>query len=210
MTRGQRSRASYARQEPVREPFDRILIVCEGGKSEPNYFRRLRVVYRLSNVEIAPATGNDPISVVSDGEAGLDSNMYDKAFCVFDRDGHSNYDAAVRRIANSHAGIASRLIAVTSCPCFEIWILLHFKYSSAPFSAVGGASACDAVIADLRNYFPAYAKGSGDVFDHLEPKLHDAIRNATLLQNFNTNSDSSNPATKIHELVSYLTQLKMG
>lgn len=214
MPRGRkgRSRASYTRREPIREPYDHVLIVCEGGKSEPNYFKRFRVVYRLSsaNVEIVSASGTDPISVVSHGEAELASNEYDKVFCVFDRDGHTNYDAAVRRIAESDAGMAYRLIAVTSWPCFEIWILLHFEYSSAPFSAVGSASACDAVIAKVRNYFPAYAKGSDDVFDQLESKLHDAIENATRLQNYNTNSVSSNPATKIHELVNYLIQLKTG
>jgi len=33
---------SYRRLSPQREPYDYVLIVCEGEKTEPNYFYGLR------------------------------------------------------------------------------------------------------------------------------------------------------------------------
>lgn len=37
-----------------RAPYDRVLIVCEGEKTEPNYFNELKDYYKLNsaNVEV--------------------------------------------------------------------------------------------------------------------------------------------------------------
>jgi hypothetical protein len=100
--RGGRAPKTYARRRPVREAYDSVLIVCEGAKSEPNYFNRLRNVYRLSsaNVRITPAGGSDPMSIVSFAEDELASAGYDRAYCVFDRDGHANYPQAIQKSHN--------------------------------------------------------------------------------------------------------------
>ena len=50
-----------------RASYDRILIVCEGSKTEPNYFREIRTAHRLhtANVEVQPSElGSAPIQVV--------------------------------------------------------------------------------------------------------------------------------------------------
>ena len=80
-----RAPESYSRRGPVRGPYDRVLIVCEGEKTEPHYFGGLRLHYRLSsaNIEITRAHGTDPMSIVSFAEARLGN--YDRAYCVFDR-----------------------------------------------------------------------------------------------------------------------------
>ena len=77
------------RSEPTKKESDRVLIVCEGAKTEPAYFRRLREVYRLSsaNIYVTPANGSDPDSVVAFAEEQLEKN-YDRIYCVFDRDNH--------------------------------------------------------------------------------------------------------------------------
>ena len=82
MSPHRRAAGSYARRGPVREPYDRVLIVCEGKKTEPYYFRGLRLHYRLSsaNIEIMPADGTDPLSIVSFAQTRLGD--YDRAFCV--------------------------------------------------------------------------------------------------------------------------------
>ncbi len=62
-----RAARAYRRRDAVREPYDTVLIVCEGGKTEPEYFRGLRTVLRLSsaNITVVPSHyGNDPVSVV--------------------------------------------------------------------------------------------------------------------------------------------------
>jgi RloB-like protein len=208
MSARRRSAGSYARLGPVREPYDRVLIVCEGKKTEPYYFTGLRLHYRLSsaNIKIMPANGTDPLSIVSFAEARLSD--YDRAFCVFDRDGHQNYDAAVAKVAQSVEGRSRKLVAVTSWPCFELWILLHFNYSAAPFNRAGRKSSCERVIAKLADHFPGYQKGLKNIFALLASKTGDAILNGQRLQRENARTASTNPATRVHELVQYLIDLK--
>jgi hypothetical protein len=199
---------AYARRSPIKEPYDVVLIVCEGQKTEPAYFNRLRAVRRLSsaNIFITPAGGSDPMSIVQHGEAELAA--YDRVFCVFDRDTHANYDQALARIANSVAGQAGQLIGITSTPCFELWILLHFKFHAAPIQSAGTQSACDRVIRELRRFKAGYTKAAKDTYDALEPMLPTAMTNAGRLQADNRKTGSRNPGTNVHELVQYLFNLK--
>jgi RloB-like protein len=208
MNARRRAAGSYARRGPVREPYDRVLIVCEGKKTEPYYFTGLRLHHRLSsaNIEIMPANGTDPLSIVSFAEARLGD--YDRAFCVFDRDGHQNYDTAVAKVAQSAEGRIGKLVTITSWPCFEFWILLHFAYSTAPFNRAGGKSPCERVISKLSAHLPGYQKGLNNVFALLAPKTANAIQNGQRLQRENARTGSINPATRVHELVQYLVGLK--
>jgi RloB-like protein len=210
VNRRRRTAGSYARRGPIREPYDRVLIVCEGKKTEPYYFGGLRLQYRLSsaNIEITPADGTDPMSIVSFAEARLAE--YDRAFCVFDRDGHQNYDAAVARVAQSTEGEQGDLVAITSWPCFEFWLLLHFSYTAAPFHRAGKKSSGDRAMVKLATHIPGYKKGSKNIYALLAPKLPNAIRNAVRLHRENARTASSNPSTQVHKLVQYLMTLKSG
>ncbi len=40
------------RRGPKKQPYDRVLIVCEGAKTEPTYFRELCDHYQLSTANI--------------------------------------------------------------------------------------------------------------------------------------------------------------
>jgi hypothetical protein len=201
---------SYRRRAPQREPYDYILIVCEGEKTEPNYFHGLRQAHALSsaNVEIVRPPAHDPISIVAHAERRLVEGGYDRAYCVFDRNGHAGFDAALHNIANSENGRCGRLHAITSVPCFEVWILLHFAYTSAPFSRAGSQSACDRVVGEVKRHFPDYAKGHQDAYAKLAAMEQQAIANATRLQKENLKTGSGNPGTQVHALVDYLRHLK--
>jgi len=52
----------HRREIARRDPYERILIVCEGEKTEPNYFRWLRDRFRLNSANI----------VIADKRGGLD------------------------------------------------------------------------------------------------------------------------------------------
>src|SRR4051812_2353181 len=99
--------SAYRRGGPVREPYDVVLIACEGQKTEPNYLKAFQVVYGLSsvNVRILPPPGNDPLTIVEFAikEMELDSE-YNRAYCVFDRDQHGTYNQALRRIEEYNRG----------------------------------------------------------------------------------------------------------
>ena len=158
-----RSSAALQRQQRERSRMPRFLIVCEGTKTEPHYLRELRDTLRIrpQMVCIAPNDGSSPNRVVDhalwlyqeDAEGG---DAYDKVYCVFDRDRHSTFDAAVQRTKDLSAG-GSPLEAITSTPCFEVWLLLHFGYTDQPFHAAGKKSVGDQVVAALKAK-PGFAK----------------------------------------------------
>lgn len=105
-----REGSGLQRRPPRREPYDRVLIVCEGEKTEPNYFSDLKDHYRLSNANIAVtrADGTDPLSIVRtaknlQAKEHRQGDRYDRVYCVFDRDRHadSNFQTACDQIKQS-------------------------------------------------------------------------------------------------------------
>src|SRR5207237_10392880 len=112
------------------------------------------------------------------------------------------YAAALRRVADSDLGRNGRLYAVPSVPCFEIWLLLHFSYSAAPFNSA------DDVIRQLKMSFPDYTKEHPRSFERLADKLYAVIANAAKLEAYSRASGSENPMTQMHRLVDYLRNLR--
>jgi hypothetical protein len=196
---------SYRRRGPQREPYDYVLVVCEGGKTEPQYLEGLKQAFKLSsaNIRVTSADGTDPVSIVRFAERLVSrEGGYDRIYCVFDRDGHSNFPEAI--------GLIRQLgyQPIVSWPCFEIWVLLHFVYSTAPYNSAGSQSACDLVVREVRKHFTGYAKGHRGIYGDLESKIDDAIMHAKRLVQHNTSTNSYNPSTAMHELVDYLRKLK--
>ena len=203
---------SYARRAPVKEEYDTVLIVCEGRKTEPNYLGGLRIAHRLSsaNIAVTHAPGTDPMTIVSHTEQLMGQEQYDRVFSVFDRDTHPNFGAAVQYVANSVRGRARTWQAVTSTPCFEVWLLLHYHYSTAPIVRSGQNSPSDMTVRALRLHLPDYAKGSTGIYEQVAGMTDAAVANARRLVTHNNASGSNNPATDVHTLVEYLRNLKRG
>lgn len=207
-----RRATAFRRKARTRAQYDVVLIVCEGEKTEPEYLSGLRKTCELNpaNIVIIPAEGNDPVSIVKQAiEACRRSpGEFDKVFCVFDRDGHANYQEALDLVANSPLRRKGILSAITSVPCFEVWVLLHYAYSTGPFVASGVRSACDNVVGAIHDYLPEYQKAFAGLFDVLWPLLETAITHGEQLALHNRQTQSDNPATAVHALVKYLRSLK--
>jgi hypothetical protein len=207
-----RDAESLRRKAAKRAPYDVVLIVCEGAKTKPYYFSGLRSHLRLSNANIVIAdktAGSDPLSVVTSAIKAFNKDpIYDHVYCVFDKDKHTTYAAALDKIRSTRLKKGAVLHAITSVPCFEIWLLLHYTYTSRPFSAAGDASNCALVEAELKRYITGYQKGNRNIFELVKDKLYDAVTNAKRLDAFHQTSGTDNPSTKIHELVEYLKKLK--
>ena len=203
-TRRGRPPTSYARRAPEREPYDVVLIVCEGEKTEPYYFEGLRRAWGLSsaNIRVRSAGASDPLSLVQFALAEMRSGDYDRGFCVFDRDTHAGFEQALQQIAQSLEGREGRLTEIVSWPCFEVWVLLHFIRTTRAFPA------CEQVIREIAKHYGEYAKAMRNVFDALTDKIDVAIANADHLENHNRDTGSYNPATAIHTLIKYLRGLK--
>ncbi|MGH7961516.1 MAG: RloB family protein [Burkholderiales bacterium] len=198
------------RRAPKREPYDVVLIVCEGERTEVGYLKGLRNALHLSsaNIEVVPSgRGTDLVSVV---RLALDrtrnEGVYDRVYCVFDRDRHANYTQALANLRRAKVKGATLHAGVTN-PCFEFWILLRFEYTARPYAGAGLRSPCNMVIDDLRRHLPGYAKNDPQVFERLEGLLGDAIRHGTRLTEENRLTRNENPHTSVHELVDYLTKL---
>ena len=98
-----RQRAQLQRKQTLRAGYDRVLIVSEGSKTEPLYFKEIKKAHRLqtANVEVHPsALGTEPIQVVRYAkqlfEAGdpykrVRARAFEKVFAIFDRDDHRSY-----------------------------------------------------------------------------------------------------------------------
>lgn len=203
------SAADLRRRAPRREPYDRVLIVCEGEKTEPNYFRELCAHYRLSsaNVEITQGEGNDPVSVVRTANQlkrveTRQGERYDRIYCVFDRDEHTNY------ADGCHQAQAAGFRTALSNPAFEYWLLLHFEYTRAPFQRTGTRTAAQNCERALRGHLPGYAKGIRGLFRQLLKDLPEArVRGVRALADARRTGEV-NPSTEVHELVDYLQNLR--
>ena len=98
-----RQARDLARKNGRRAPYDRILIVCEGSKTEPNYFNEIKQFYKLhtANVEVQHSSlGTCPLQVVRSAEElflkgnsgkSIQKLAFEKVYAVFDRDDHNEY-----------------------------------------------------------------------------------------------------------------------
>ncbi|HVE43834.1 MAG TPA: RloB family protein [Gammaproteobacteria bacterium] len=202
-----------ARRKAKKSPYATIAIICEDSKSSPSYFNKLKSHFRLNtaNVIIASSKGSAPINVVNHA-IGMTKNTpeIDYVACVFDRDTHESYERAINKLDELKSTNKNKSIywAITSTPCYEIWLLLHFCYTTKSYHASGTKSAGDNLIADLCNYLNLYKKNTTTWFSELINKLDAAIKNAKQLQEHNFLTKSTNPSTNMHILVEFLIRLK--
>ena len=203
---------SLRRKAAKRTAYDIVLIVCEGAKTDPYYFLGLRKHLRLHNANLIIAdkkTGIDPLSVVNFAIKEFNKDpCYDRVYCVFDKDKHTTYAAALDKVKATRLKRSASLHAITSVPCFEIWLLLHYTFTSRSFSAAGDASNCALVETELKRHITGYQKASRNIFELVKDKLDNAITNARRLDAFHQTSGTDNPSTKVHELVEYLQDLR--
>jgi len=211
---GKRRKLDYGRAVATRSDVPRILIVTEGEAIEPNYLRDLIKRERLSpaNVMVDGKCGSDPMSVfrhakkIYTTEKGQ-GEIFDRVYCVFDKDaGHANYFDALDAI--NKAAPEGVYHAISSVPCFEYWVLLHFTDSTKPYQAPGGQSSCELVVKDIKKKNSKYEKGMPKLYQLLEGKTEVAIKNAKKSLIDAEASDTDNPTTRMHLLVEYLYTLK--
>ena len=96
-----RKAQQLARKTGTRPPYDRILIVSEGAKTEPLYFEDIRKQNSIpsAHITVLPSElGTEPRQVVDFAEHHfLKTKAYERVYAVFDRDDHRTYrDALVR------------------------------------------------------------------------------------------------------------------
>lgn len=214
-----RQKKQLERKQGRRASYDRILIVSEGSKTEPNYFREIRAAHRLhtANVEVRPSgLGTAPVQVVQyaqglfengDRHKNIQPRAFEQVYAVFDRDDHDSYHDALTLAASLDGKLKNDtrqpviFRAIASIPSFELWLLLHFEDIQAPLHR-------DEVMRRLKRHIPGYEKGSGDAFANTEAHLSSAIQRAErLAERFSAHTEPE-PFTGVVGLVKLLTTLR--
>lgn len=173
-----------------REVRQRFLIVCEGGKTEPNYFRQFRVPGLVIDVE---GFGLDPRQLVDEAVTQSRKDEYDQVWCVFDRD-----DWPVDNFNGALSSARAREIRVAwSNEAFELWYLLHFHYHDTAIPRSEYMTRLGSLLGR------AYRKNRSDMYTELFDKMDVALKNAERLfdQYHPSNPAQDNPSTTVHLLV---------
>jgi RloB-like protein len=189
-----------AREIGTRDPIPTFLIVCEGAKTEPNYFKSFPVSTR-PEVTIVGA-GCETIAVVNKAIELMENKKFDRVWCVFDRDPSNHNNTAARFRKALQVAEKESIKVAYSNECFELWYLLHFHLFST------GVPRSDYKKKLTKLLGCNYEKNSDDMYARLEDTQHQAIKHAkTLLASYDPHDpESDNPVTTVHLLVEELNQ----
>lgn len=193
----------------IRHVYKRILILCEGKKTEPLYFnqlkRHLQSHLKAVQIEIDKNEYTSAVELIKRAKllrdkAKSDKNSYERVWVVYDKDGYTQHDAAYQLAKTQRIDIAFSSI------CFEFWYFLHFTYSTAPHQNA------DELVNKLKNYISDYDKSIG-YFDQIREKLPFAIENARKVKEYcqigypDTRFYDLNPYTNVDDLIKYLYEI---
>lgn len=203
-------------RRPVRDLVlgPRVLVACEGKRTEPGYLDGIRIGQRLSErqVVILPHEGTDPVTVVHSVAQHRTvlrkerrwNDELDTAWAVFDDDDCQALRPDQWNDAVQRAG-AWNIRLVVSNPCFELWYLLHFQHQTAGLTR-------PMVVQMLKQHLPEYRKSS-----LLYPILRESTR--TAIDRARSLADRAgrevlgpfpNPSTNVGDLVGHLLTPRSG
>ncbi|MGD0750951.1 MAG: RloB family protein [Anaerolineales bacterium] len=161
-------RLSYKRRINQFEPRQQFLIVCEGAKTEPNYFKKFPIP--PDSVVDVEGPGANTDGLVKEAILLMKKKKYDQVWVVFDRDSFTpqHFNNAIQLAKNNGIRVAY------SNEAFELWYFLHFHYLEA---GITRDDYCHRLgQADCLGH--KYDKKSEDIYDELSGKQSIAIRNA--------------------------------
>jgi hypothetical protein len=195
------------RQTKTRETKKRFLIVCEGTKTEVNYFKAFNVPKKIE--VMVKGEGKNSLSLVEKAIKiinNLTDDLFDQVWCVFDKDNCSKeqFNQADRLAKEKDIKIAY------SNEAFEIWFILHFQYLDIATSRLEYPKLLNTQMKKngLLNEKEKYEKNREDMYEKLKPYQSIAINHAQKLMEIRNNSQlhpfDANPSTTVHELVQEL------
>jgi hypothetical protein len=187
----------------------RILIVCEGERTEPNYFNAIRETLPPHVVKVeVEGKGMNTISLVREvirlrNERNSSDFPHDQTWAVFDKDDFpaDNFDNAITMCGQHN------IKAAYSNQAFELWYILHFEDRQTGMHR--------------DEYKKRLSKHLGETYKKNDPGLEmykkittkgseaEAIRRAKhLKENASHPPSSANPSTTVFELIEELNRSK--
>lgn len=192
------------RKVATRKVHLNYLIVCEGERTEPNYFNALigGRNSKVLSVEVR-GEGQSTCRLVHTAIEERDKSMieFDRVWVVFDKDDFTDFNEAIA-LAQSN-----NICSAWSNEAFELWYYLHFQYLDTPISR---SQYIDALEREIRKHEPDYSYKKNDKGTYAilcnYGNLDLAIRHAERLEKLydDTNFAAHKPCTKVHHLVKEL------
>ena len=189
-----------------------ILFGFEGeNKTEKKYFQNFQGRNKSYNIDFAYGNDTDPVQIVNNlinymKEKDISVKHGDKIYCVFDSDVDKSKQEKINQayLKASKRGIE----IVMSVPSFEIWYLLHNRYTSHYFYSN------DELIRELKKFISTYEKNI-NVFTLINKNVEKASVNAKALKKYHNIPEGQvitnmncNPSTDVFKIVEYLNNSK--
>ena len=207
-----RPTASFQRLSRQRPLGRRILIACEGEKTEYGYFEDIRKSLRMepNKIIVLKPEASDPLGIV---KQALEERTYrqqekewdedDVAWAVFDGDEHKAHNIENWRQALQIAQEKGIHLAISN-PNFEYWYLLHYQDQAGYLTRQQAKRL-------LKTHVPKYEKS--DVFyqEELQSRTEAAIIRAKQAAHqalADALEPYSNPCTYVWELVELILSLQ--
>lgn len=192
----------------ARAERERILIVCEGEKTEPNYFAAFKTELPKHVVELEICgEGFNTLSLVERTQELRDKRAsgdypFDQVWVVFDRDSFQphDFDNAI------HKATTDNIECAWSNEAFELWYILHFEYRTTGMSRDEYKGKLTGLLGQ------EYRKNATDMYRQLAAKgkqkqaiawarqLHEELEAA------GTPASRGNPCTTVYKLVETLNR----
>ena len=197
---------SSDRVRKVRKQKSKILIAAEGkNKTEKIYFSNFENGKKPYNITYARGNNTDPLKLVKMlikeiDNLKLDLQDDDIAYCIFDTDVDPNKNKIIEetiQLAKTH-----NIKIITSSPCFELWFLLHYEYTTASMNN-------EDVIKRLKSHYSKYSKNC-NIYPVISSKTKIAYDSAKKLEKYqidnsrNIKSVDANPHTDVYQIIDEL------
>ncbi|MCL2764738.1 MAG: RloB family protein [Treponema sp.] len=188
------------RREKTRK-LRRILIVCEGEKTEPNYFKSFPTELEVCDYIDIRGKGYNTESLIEEAirlekNAIRNKERYIETWCVFDKDDFSieQFENAIRLAEQN------KIKCAYSIEAFEIWYMLHFNYYDTGMSRTQYKEKLSELLKK------PYLKNDPNIYKLLFSKQNKAIKNAKKLYNRQRQlpMKDRNPVTTVFLLVEKL------
>ena len=179
----------------------RIVIATEGSQTEPKYIDELKNKYRKAHIIVLKkGTKSDLNSVLTrlDKERKrIERNDKTEFWAVVDHDKRSIEELETFR----QRAMTKRYFIADSNPCFELWLILHFKALTEIRGLAGSAEAsgCRPIETTLRQFDDSFNKSQYNPSKYIT-RIEQAVSNA--MANEAQRIVSSSPVgTRVYKLV---------
>jgi hypothetical protein len=194
------------KNRPVLTPKPRLHIFCEGKKTEPNYLNGY-IQHKFPGTKliiVEASKKNTPVELVEEALQAKSAKTVpedDQFWVVYDREGNTKYTDERHAEARQKAGTVIKI--ALSNVCFEVWLLLHFQTSAAPYCCYDDLRKRS----KLRKHIPNYDKADKRMYSVSE--IASARTNAERM-NAQTKKGADrawtqchqwNPYTDVHKLL---------